>query len=141
MRGPYIPNDELLHTSAPLDIWDICKKEANRSPMKKFKVGAVIFKSDEIIGTGCAHPSHETYQTSCTLHAERHALRRSNAKVLEGAWIAIYTLTSAGGCAWSSRPCYGCALALYNKDIERIIFPERKDNSWDIISIHLVDLY
>jgi tRNA(Arg) A34 adenosine deaminase TadA len=143
MRGPYIPESELLHTAAPLTIWEACKRESARAPMKRFKAGAAIFNAatKEVIGTGCAHPSHEHFQTSCTLHAERHALRRSNAKALEGAWICIYTMTDAGGCAWSSRPCYSCALALYNKNIERIIYPERNpDNTWDVVSLHPEEL-
>lgn len=142
-KGPYIPSDRLLHTGAPLDIWSACKRQAERAPMRRFKAGAVIFNtaSGNIIGKGCAHPSTETFQTSCTLHAERHALRRSNNKELEGAWIVIYTMTDAGGCTWSSRPCYGCALALYNKNIERVIYPQRNaDNSWTIISQHPEEL-
>lgn len=124
-RGPFWPENNLLKIGAPLSVWERAKREASRSPMLRFKVGAVLFDNKGILGSGCSNPDIERYKTVCSIHAEHHALRSAQHLDLDGAWIAIYTMNANGGCAWSSRPCYSCAALLFKRGIARIIYPER----------------
>jgi deoxycytidylate deaminase len=130
-RGPYVPDDELLMRGAPLAIWKKARGECERSPMLRFRAGAVLFNHRGIISSGCSNPDVERCKSVRSIHAEHHALRNAYNEDVEGAWIAVFTINESGGCAWSSRPCYRCASLLFKRGIARIIYPERrKDNSW-----------
>ncbi len=140
-KGPYVPVDDLLRTGAPLVVWRRAKREAERSPMLRFRVGAVVFDNKGILGSGCSNPDIERCKTVCSIHAEHHALRACQHLEVEGAWIAIYTMNANGGCAWSSRPCFSCASLLYKRGIERIVYPERMmDNSFILRGEHPEEL-
>jgi deoxycytidylate deaminase len=128
-KGPYTPDDDLLETAASLDVWTRAKREAERSPMLRFRVGAVVFDNKGILGSGCSNPDIERCKSVCSIHAEHHALRACQHLEVEGAWIAIYTINANGGCAWSSRPCFSCASLLYKRGIDRVIYPERLANN------------
>lgn len=136
-RGPFLPADDLLKTGAPIPIWERVKREAGRSPMLRFRVGAVVFDNKGILGSGCSSMGQSSYGSTISIHAERHALRGIGHLDLDGAWIVVYTLNANGGCAWSSRPCYSCCALLYKRGIARIIYPERLiDNSFILRGEH-----
>lgn len=141
--GPSRPSDGLLAASAPLSMWNIAKKQAERSPMIKFCAGCAIFdpSSLHLLSKGCSHPDIKFSKMCTSVHAEQHALNNARKADVSGAWAVVFTLNGRGGCAWSSRPCYSCAIALYNYEVERVIYPERKpDHTWTVLSEHPEEL-
>lgn len=133
--GPSVPARSLLIDKAPYAAWEQVKKQAERSPMVRFRAGCVLWdpSKEEIIGKGCSHPDIKLSKVLASIHAERHAISNSHRRSLDGAWAIVYTINGRGGCAWSSRPCYSCALSLYRANVERVIFAERtKYGEWTI---------
>lgn len=137
------PNIELLITSAPEMVWEKAEREADRSPMIRFKAGCVIYDpvDEEIISSGCSHPDITYSKAMASVHAESHALRRTGRKNVEGCWAVIYTLNGRGGSAYTSRPCYSCAQLLYKFEIERVVYAHRIGNDeWTVITEHPEEL-
>lgn len=137
--GPSVPADELLCTSAPQEIWQLVKKQANRSPMIRFKAGCVLFNpaSGDIVSKGCSHPDIKFSKVLASVHAERHAVSLCGRRAIPGLWAVVFTYNGRGGCAWSSRPCYSCARSLFRSDVERVVYPERDaSGGWNVISEH-----
>lgn len=127
--GPSVPADELLCTSAPQEIWQLVKKQANRSPMIRFKAGCVLFNpaSGDIVSKGCSHPDIKFSKVLASVHAERHAIYNLRKRSIPTLWAVVFTYNHHGGCAWTSRPCTTCAYALYHANVERVIFAERTE--------------
>lgn len=141
--GPSLPNIDLLSTVLPEDVWLAAMKQAQRSPMIRFKVGCVIWdpSGGEIIAKGCSHPDVKLSKVLASVHAERHAVHNAHGGSLAGTWAVVYTASSRGGCAYTSRPCYSCARALYNADVARVVFAERTiSGGWTVTTERPGDL-
>jgi tRNA(Arg) A34 adenosine deaminase TadA len=141
--GPSRPTDALLFTSAPPVAWYHAKKQADRSPMIRFKAGCALFNpsTGEVVAKGCSHPDIKFSKAAASVHAERHAISRCSKRASSGLWAVVITFNGRGGCAYSSRPCYGCASSLYRADVERVVYPERLGNgAWVVQSEHPEEL-
>lgn len=128
------PDPQLLTTAAPLFTWEEAEKQAQRSPMVRFKAGAAIYdpSSGRIVSTGCNHPDVSLSRVNNSIHAEHHALRRLHGDY-STLWIIIVTVGRRGGQAYTSRPCYSCACRLEAAGIDKIIYAERIDHDeWTV---------
>jgi deoxycytidylate deaminase len=130
------PAQELLQQAAPLHLWELAHKQAQRSPHKRHRTGAVIYygmgndRLPTIYSKGCAHP-HGGGRRSFSVHAEMDAIARLHGNS-GGAVCLVVTLTKGGNFAHSSRPCHNCA-KLLEKYVWGVIYAERaNDGSWAI---------
>jgi cytidine deaminase len=129
------PSDELLDQYAPLHIWQMAIKQAERCPHKRFKTGCVIYygmsgNNTRTYSTGTAHP-HGGGRRTYSVHAEMHAVSRLPPDH-GGAIALILTLTKTGNFATNSRPCAHCA-GLLSRHVWGVIYPELcNDGSWAI---------
>lgn len=87
-------------------------KVANRSSIRSFKTGAVIWSYGRIVSNGWSHVPHYKLRSKRSLHAEMHALARARHLDLEGCDIAIATLSGKSGNIVGAKPCLDCAIAL-----------------------------
>lgn len=118
----------------PKHIVDEVYKQAERSTLKTFKTGAVLFNSTngEIMGKGCSHHTEDFIPTNThTVHAEVHSLKKADWKG-KGAWnMLVLSVGKQGNPAYSSKPCYSCANIMATYGVEMVYYPERlNDGSW-----------
>jgi hypothetical protein len=128
------PSDELLEQYAPLSMWRVAEKQAERSPHKRHRTGCVIFygmgNTPRLYATGAAHP-HAGGRRSFSVHAEMHAVSRIPPDH-GGAVCLLVTLTKAGNYATNSRPCEQCA-HLLAKHVWGVIYAEMTNvGTWAI---------
>ena len=132
------PTNELLQTFAPMWVWKEVIKQAQRSPQKRHKTGAVIFnkpRNPNLLSVGTAHPHNGGHKVA-SIHAEADAISRvhKNAPVYDAVCVVV-TLTRDGHFAMSSRPCEGCAAQLKAKGLWRVVWCEKaNDGSWAVNS-------
>lgn len=136
------PPSTILQELAPKDVWNQVIKQAKRSPMIRFRAGAVIYdpKAKKIISTGCAYPSTSNSFVRKSVHAECHALSRGRPSDFAGNWALIYTIGRNGSSTWSSRPCISCARRLYAMEVERAVYAERTPTGWIMRSDSIKEL-
>lgn len=124
--------NNLIKTALNDEIFEAVVKSANRSTIKSFRTGAVIFDKDmNIISKGCSHtPFGKAANNKRSNHAEDHALDLiSHIKDKSNLSIVIYTLNRKGqNPATSSRPCRDCAERLASANLMEVFYLER-DNS------------
>jgi len=103
-------------------------KEANKSDMLPFKVGAVIFKNNRIISYGynakryCGkiHPRYRNYRDS--LHAEQDAiLNVKDWSKLSGASILVIRVTRQGNLSMA-KPCGMCMSMIEHVGLKEIYY-------------------
>lgn len=113
------------------ELWEIAFSQAQRSTLKAFKTGAVVFdRKGNIIGKGCSHIAINSRGKST--HAEEHAIHNAG-KHIEQAKVLIVTIGRSGNPAFSSRPCFTCVRMMKKYLISEIIYPERlNDGTWII---------
>ena len=128
MRSP-APN--ILAQHAPLDIWRLAEKQANRSVLKLFKTGAIIFDSyGKVVSKGCSHMK-ENWAPRPNIHAEQDALLKSGN--VSGMTCLIVTINKSGNHACSSKPCAFCTHIMHKAGIGRVIYAERtNDGEWSV---------
>lgn len=116
---------------APAHIWEAAEKQALRSPMIRFKTGAIIFRGSEIVSKGCSHTGVSSTPRRA-IHAEQHALRGLSGQE-DGLSCLIVTLNRSNNWAGSSKPCAFCVHLMHKAGINDVIYAER-DNSgeWSI---------
>lgn len=124
--------NNLIKTALNEKIFEAVVKTANRSTIKSFRTGAVIFDKDmNIVSKGCSHtPFGKAANNKRSNHAEDHALDLiSHVKDKSDLSIVIYTLNRKGrNPATSSRPCADCAERLMAANLSEVYYLER-DNS------------
>jgi len=128
------PND-LIVAELDSNILSLAVKNSNRSTIKSFKTGAVIFdKHLNVQSVGTSHfPYGFTVGEKRSVHAEDDALDKiSWIKDKTDLSILIYTLNWSGtNHATSSRPCVGCAERLLRADLRHVFYLERDNaGSW-----------
>jgi tRNA(Arg) A34 adenosine deaminase TadA len=132
------PHLEILSEHASRQAWQLCIREAERSPMHKFGTGAVLLdRRGRTISSGCSH-RHSGNMALASVHAELHCLRRAP-NDLRGATILLYTVGKSGSAARSSRPCLACARNLVHRGVERAVYPVRTSRGWRIEEDDLCD--
>lgn len=139
------PESDVLHANAPKHIWAAAIKEAERSPFKRHRTGAVIYVPStlEIISKGCSYPHDGGYKIN-SVHAEHHALKGipKNRRDAGNLACVVVTLTSNGSFARVSKPCSNCARLLL-APVATVTYCEKaNDNSWTIMSmdpLHLMN--
>lgn len=92
---------------------------AHRSPLGRYKTGALLIRDDEILSTGWSHVGSIRHASTYSVHAEMHALMRARHLDLEGA--ICMTITTRGMRAFAALPCANCARALTKAGIEAVI--------------------
>lgn len=99
-------------------IIEACIKEAKKSEYI-FKMGAVIFKGNRIIGKGhnairsCSNIDPKYRRFNNALHCELRALLSvKNWKNLKGADILVIKISKTTGSLSNAKPCYHCQQAL-----------------------------
>lgn len=88
---------------------------AKLSDFTNFKVGAIVFHKDRILGIGRnqnrSHPmqaKHATHEKKIWCHAEISAIIRTTPKEREGASILVVRPSFNTGRQNDSKPCLGC---------------------------------
>jgi tRNA(Arg) A34 adenosine deaminase TadA len=128
------PSLELLSEFSDLNAWKEAIRQAERSPMFKYGIGAVLIDNkQDILASGCAYPNYNKQQMAST-HAEIDCLRKASNLDLRGTSCLIYTLNNTGnGCPWTSKPCLNCAQRLVKRGVKQAIFAVRQlDGSWAV---------
>ena len=93
------------------------KYYSNLSVCKKRKVGAVVYKNDEVISYGFNHGFDEVCACSMSdknphvLHAEQMALSGSDREIYHGATLEV-----------TYAPCEKCAVLIVQCKIEKVIY-------------------
>jgi deoxycytidylate deaminase len=96
---------------------------AKRSPQRRFQTGCSIFKGNKLVSCGWSHESDRTLKSYFSVHSEIHALLRANRDDLRGATAYVATLSrKSGNLAANSKPCRGCAAALYAAGVVEVWF-------------------
>lgn len=95
-------------------------KIADRSPMIRFRTGAVIAYDDTVLSRGWSHKSDLTMTKYFSIHAELHALIRQHA-VIPGSTIYIAAINRQGNTV-NARPCSDCVALLYDERIRRVVY-------------------
>lgn len=123
--------------SAPLGAWWAAEKEAARSPLEKFRTGAVIIDTvGTVYAKGCSYADYGG-GFMASVHAEHHALKRFRCPSPSTATCVIVTLTRAGNYATSSAPCVSCIRKLEEAGIGRVTWAEKvNDGSWVVKRFH-----
>jgi len=103
------------------DLIDLAHRMAQRSPVRRFQTGAVIYKNGEILGTGWSHASDRNMACYRSMHAELHALSRCDVRDTIGSTIAIVTLSRKSGNRTDGTPCLFCLRNIKKFGIERIV--------------------
>jgi len=126
---------DLVGQYLPIELWEEAVNQANRSTVKSFKTGAVIFDDNtyEILARGCSHHNMKRNYLP-TIHAEDHAMRVSGIRKFYCSSILITTIGKAGNFAFSSRPCVNCTHLLDKYEINKIYYLERMNNGAWIVN-------
>lgn len=95
------------------------QKIANRSPLPKYKTGALLVSDGVVISTGWSHIG-ANLNNSYSVHAELHALWRALHLDVSGATCHTITLRS-NGTLFPAIPCRSCAKSLIAAGIETVI--------------------
>ena len=103
------------------DLIGLAHRMAQRSPVRRFQTGAVIYKGGEILGTGWSHASERNMACYRSMHAELHALSRCDVRDTIGSTIAIVTLSRKSGNRTDGTPCLFCLRNIQKFGIEKII--------------------
>lgn len=116
---------------APLAVWAEAEKQAQRSPLLRFRTGAVIFDSRDgrIASRGCSH-SHDGGRAIGSIHAEHHALENlfgDESLILS---CAVVTLTRNDNWARSSRPCGSCCSLLIRAAVREVAYAREDLGTW-----------
>lgn len=111
--------------------WDCSQIEeafrfAERSTLKTYQTGAVIFdKRGNVVSTGWAHYNEITtsrYGYPRSVHAELHALVRTNKINITGSIMAIAMKKRKSGNRGNAKPCALCEHLLKESGIEFVIY-------------------
>lgn len=99
-------------------------KIAQRSTIRTHKTGAVIFnRNGLILSNGWSHtPHYKLSNGKRSIHAEIHALARGRQTNLNGALIAVATVSGKSGNCTTGMPCLDCAIALRAADISGVYY-------------------
>ena len=97
---------------------------ARRSPVKTFQTGAVIVQRGKVVSAGWSHPSIRTLQNYRSVHAELHAIIRTDPRELAGAEIYVATIRRKSGNIGLGKPCDACADILFEVGIETAYFTD-----------------
>lgn len=103
------------------DLIDLAHKMAERSPVRRFQTGAVLFKNGKVLSSGWSHASDRNMTCYRSMHAELHALSRCDSRDAVGSSIAIVTLSRKSGNRTDGTPCFFCLRNLKKVGIEKII--------------------
>jgi deoxycytidylate deaminase len=111
------------------DILELAISQAKKSPMG-YLHGAVLFKSNRIIGAGynwpVAPPGGDSRRFS--IHAERDCLKGLRADQIRGATLLSVRVTKKTESLASSKPCKGCARLLRRKGVESVFWFDSDGN-------------
>jgi deoxycytidylate deaminase len=113
------------------EFLSVTESMAERSTLKRFQVGALIHKDGEI-STGWAHMSDLKLQNYISIHAEIHALWRSNPKFLDNAECYIVTLSAKSRNRTSGKPCQSCMAHLYDAGIRKVYYSVNNEEYGEI---------
>src|SRR5215211_310576 len=111
-------------------IYQETYKQAERSSLRNFRTGAVVFKGEHIYLKGCSHIKMGFHPLAST-HAEAHCVEQAKPEQLHKNDLNMFILSigRAGNPAFSSKPCYSCLQSL--TFIEYIYYLERlNDGQW-----------
>jgi deoxycytidylate deaminase len=111
------------------DILELAISQAKKSPMG-YLHGAVLFKSNRVIGTGynwpVAPPGGDSRRFS--IHAERDCLKGLRADQIYGSTVLSVRITKKTESLASSRPCKGCTRLLRRKGVESVFWFDSDGN-------------
>jgi tRNA(Arg) A34 adenosine deaminase TadA len=132
------PTFALLEEFAPRQIWQAAFREAERGPLRRHNVGAVIFDpvSARLLSSATnLFPDASPFPAPAkpALHAETVALSLLPRADLRGATVLTVALKkSNGGHCTSSQPCSSCLARLAERGVREMLFVERSDGGWHV---------
>lgn len=103
------------------DLIDLAAKIAQRSPVRRFQTGAVIFKEGGVLSTGWSHATERNMACYRSMHAELHAISRMDVRDTVGSIIAVATLSRKSGNRTDGTPCLFCFRNIQKFGIAKII--------------------
>lgn len=116
------------------------RKVALNSP-SRFKVGAVLIRGSNIIGSGCnyqkkTHPSlldyYPTTDSGCGgLHAEQAACRGLRPYDISRGDLYVYRVLNTG-VQGLAKPCKGCVAFLKDKKVSKVYYSLNKKGYGDL---------
>lgn len=128
----------------PDSIYFEAYKQAERSTLKNFKTGAVVFKGEDVYLRGCSHTKINN-GPHASIHAEQHCieeamksnLRERNAHnyIPSGLSMFILCIGKTGNPAFSSKPCYSCSQQLDRIPVEYVYYLERMNSGQWIMNV------
>lgn len=121
------------------ELIDLAHRMAQRSPVRRFQTGAVIYKNGEVLGTGWSHASDRNMACYRSMHAELHALSRCDVRDTIGSTIAIVTISRKSGNRTDGTPCLFCLRNIQKFGISKIICTNTGGTS-KIIHADLLDM-
>lgn len=111
------------------EFLELAISQAKKSPMG-YLHGAVLFKSNRIIGAGynwpVAPPGGDSRRFS--IHAERDSLKGLRADQIYGATLLSVRITKKTESLASSKPCKGCTRLLRRKGVESVFWFDSDGN-------------
>lgn len=110
-------------------IFEEAYKQAERSTLKNFKTGAVVFKGEEIILRGCSHTTLDLHQLA-SIHAEAHCIEQVWKRKLDFSDLDMFILAigKTGNPAFSSKPCLSCVRKMHIVPVRYVYYLERLNN-------------
>lgn len=121
----------------PESIYQEAYKQAERSTLKNYRTGAVVFKGEEVYFKGCSHIKANN-GPHASIHAEQHCVDeavRQMYRHISGLNMFVLCIGKAGNPAFSSKPCYSCAIRLSAIPVEYVYYLERMNNGKWIMNV------
>lgn len=119
--GCGLPTTGRAKMSLPPEFTESLLRIAGRSPLSRYKTGALIVYRNEVLATGWSHYGMRL-SSMYSVHAELHSLLRSRHLGLSGSEIYIATVRPGTERVVMSKPCANCVHALLAAGIETAFY-------------------
>jgi len=110
-----------------LYFFDLAKQEAQKSPMRKSKHGAVLVQGGKVLFKGYNYDfGQKMMHGQYSLHAEVNVILQGTRAKLNFKGVNIYVVRLGhDGKLWSSKPCKNCQKLINKCCIDNVFYSER----------------
>ena len=119
-----IPMSPVVNIEELDRVWNLAKKEANSSKMRRFQLGAVLVNRGKIISSGRnMHKTHPIFGSGefKTMHAEGFAIYKAILNGISPAGSIMYVYRKNG---LKAKPCVSCEFLLKKFGIQRVLYSD-----------------
>lgn len=118
-------------------IFEEAYKQAERSTLRNFKTGAVVFMGEDIYLKGCSHTILDPFEPLASVHAEAHCIQLARKLFVKNQPLDMFVLAigKTGNPAFSSKPCLSCVRNLDVIPVRYVYYLERLNSGQWILNV------